>query len=166
MDRWTWWAAVHGVAKSQTRLSVPTYTALLCLHHHHQHHHHQMTLSLSSWEDQVCMFFLNISLYNAASPAFVWVQASTWPTKQAWCAAVHGVAKSWARLSNWTELKYLTEIKHFFLYSTKLKRSAMFTPVLKWDDCLCGREYNFSSYPPIAGQFCCPRLWHLKCFSS
>ena len=24
--------------------------------------------------------------------------------KEAWCAAVHGVAKSWTRLSNWTEL--------------------------------------------------------------
>ena len=25
--------------------------------------------------------------------------------REAWCAAVHGVAKSWAQLSNWTELK-------------------------------------------------------------
>ena len=24
--------------------------------------------------------------------------------KEAWCAAVHGVAKSWTRLSDWTEL--------------------------------------------------------------
>ena len=24
--------------------------------------------------------------------------------REAWCAAVHGVAKSWTRLSNWTEL--------------------------------------------------------------
>ena len=27
--------------------------------------------------------------------------------REAWCAAVHGVAKSWTRLSNWTELNYL-----------------------------------------------------------
>ena len=27
--------------------------------------------------------------------------------REAWCAAVHGVAKSWTRLSNWTELKWL-----------------------------------------------------------
>ena len=25
--------------------------------------------------------------------------------RQAWCAAVHGVAKSWTQLSNWTELR-------------------------------------------------------------
>ena len=24
--------------------------------------------------------------------------------REAWCAAVHGVAKSWTQLSNWTEL--------------------------------------------------------------
>ena len=26
--------------------------------------------------------------------------------REAWCAAVHGVTKSWTQLSNWTELKY------------------------------------------------------------
>ena len=26
--------------------------------------------------------------------------------REAWCAAVHGVAKSWTQLSNWTELKH------------------------------------------------------------
>ena len=25
--------------------------------------------------------------------------------REAWCAAIHGVAKSWTRLSNWTELR-------------------------------------------------------------
>ena len=25
--------------------------------------------------------------------------------REAWCAAIHGVAKTWTRLSNWTELK-------------------------------------------------------------
>jgi len=27
--------------------------------------------------------------------------------REAWCAAVHGVAKSWTRLSDWTELNFL-----------------------------------------------------------
>ena len=26
--------------------------------------------------------------------------------KEAWCAAIHGVAKSWTRLSEWTELNW------------------------------------------------------------
>ena len=30
--------------------------------------------------------------------------------REAWCAAVHGVAKSWAQLSDWTELKYAEKI--------------------------------------------------------
>ena len=29
--------------------------------------------------------------------------------REAWCAAVHGAAKSWTRLSDWTELKGLCE---------------------------------------------------------
>jgi len=28
--------------------------------------------------------------------------------REAWCAAVHGVAKNWTRLSDWTELKSIT----------------------------------------------------------
>ena len=27
--------------------------------------------------------------------------------REVWCAAVHGVAKSWTRLSDWTELRYM-----------------------------------------------------------
>ena len=26
--------------------------------------------------------------------------------REAWCAAIYGVAKSWTRLSNWTELNF------------------------------------------------------------
>ena len=32
--------------------------------------------------------------------------------REAWCAAIHGVTKSWTRLSNWTELNNLCMI-HF-----------------------------------------------------
>ena len=28
--------------------------------------------------------------------------------REAWCATVHGIAKSWTRLSDWTELIYNT----------------------------------------------------------
>ena len=37
----------------------------------------------------------------------------------AWCAAVHGVAKSWTRLSDWTEVKFeKNEFKNILLYWT------------------------------------------------
>ena len=41
--------------------------------------------------------------------------------REAWRAAVHGVAKSWTRLSDWTELK---EAKHLYLenYKTMIKK--------------------------------------------
>ena len=32
--------------------------------------------------------------------------------REAWCAVIHGVSKSWTRLSNWTELKRLLECIH------------------------------------------------------
>ena len=37
--------------------------------------------------------------------------------REAWRAAIHGVAKSWTRLSDWTELKELQEILPFHLGS-------------------------------------------------
>ena len=42
--------------------------------------------------------------------------------REAWCAAVHGVAKSWTRLSDWTELKliYLWRLEASWLAFYKL----------------------------------------------
>ena len=37
--------------------------------------------------------------------------------REAWRVAIHGVAKSWTRLSDWTELKELQEIPPFHLGS-------------------------------------------------
>ena len=33
--------------------------------------------------------------------------------REAWCAAVHGVAKSWTRLSNWTELNWTEPLNSY-----------------------------------------------------
>ena len=35
--------------------------------------------------------------------------------REAWCAAVHGVVKSWTLLSDWTELKKLDKDDYWFL---------------------------------------------------
>ena len=32
--------------------------------------------------------------------------------REAWCAAVHGVTKSWMRLSDWTELKEIENLNN------------------------------------------------------
>ena len=49
--------------------------------------------------------------------------------REAWCAAVHGVAKSWTRLSNWTEL-YFSFVSMFictiFLDSTYKQYHSIF----------------------------------------
>ena len=38
--------------------------------------------------------------------------------REAWCAAIHGVAKSWTQLSDWTEL-----ISYVLVYRQKLYSS-------------------------------------------
>ena len=38
--------------------------------------------------------------------------------REAWCAAIHGVAKSWTRLSNWTELNWAEDSKIGFIPSS------------------------------------------------
>ena len=37
--------------------------------------------------------------------------------REAWCTAVHGVAKSWTWLSDWTELNYNWELKFFHSFA-------------------------------------------------
>ena len=39
--------------------------------------------------------------------------------REAWCAAIHGVAKSWTQLSKWTELNW-TELNEAYLVHAKL----------------------------------------------
>ena len=34
--------------------------------------------------------------------------------REAWCAVVHGLTKSWLRLSDWTDLKLLNRVSDFF----------------------------------------------------
>ena len=40
--------------------------------------------------------------------------------REAWCAAVHGIAKSWTQLSNWTELNIpvCVFVYHIFIHSS------------------------------------------------
>ena len=42
--------------------------------------------------------------------------------REAWCAAVHGVAKSWTWLSDWTELNSGNDLRYNFLSVLKASR--------------------------------------------
>ena len=35
--------------------------------------------------------------------------------REAWCAAIHGIAKSWTWLSNWTELNWILYLSSFWI---------------------------------------------------
>ena len=42
--------------------------------------------------------------------------------REAWCAAVHGVAKSWTQLSDWTELNWMNSLKWYLLLGLAVPR--------------------------------------------
>ena len=55
--------------------------------------------------------------------------------REAWCAAIHGVTKSWTRLSNWTELNWkennlLKQLDTTFMHKFKIKY--LFKPSKKY----------------------------------
>ena len=61
--------------------------------------------------------------------------------REAWCAAVHGVTKSWTRLSNWTETKY----GYFYLLLGESFKSENTTPTAEervWSRASKLREFD------------------------
>ena len=41
---------------------------------------------------------------------WVWVSSGSWWDREAWCAVVQGVSKSWTRVNDWIELNLKSEI--------------------------------------------------------
>ena len=53
--------------------------------------------------------------------------------REAWCAAVHGVIKSWTWLSDWTELNHLTPVRMAIIkMSTRSKSSCTIGRYVNW----------------------------------
>ena len=52
--------------------------------------------------------------------------------REAWCAAVHGVAKSWTWLSNWTELKHLLYLTLGHCLPRSVRDYTFFRLVREW----------------------------------
>ena len=57
--------------------------------------------------------------------------------REAWCAAVHGVTKSWTRLSDWTELRLC-----LFAAQEKTSGSALLTRSPNPVSCGCSNNYH------------------------
>ena len=61
--------------------------------------------------------------------------------REAWCAAVHGVAKSWTWLSNWTELKVAGGAFWTLTHEDGLSFADPFSHILLWLAVHCGHQH-------------------------
>ena len=56
--------------------------------------------------------------------------------REAWHAAVHGVTKSWTRLSDWTELKAFDCVDHNKLWKILKEMEYQTTLLVSWESCV------------------------------
>ena len=92
--------------------------------------------------------------------------------REAWCAAVHGVAKSWPWLSNWTTIFAEWMINEWFLYTWHWMQWSPIAllKLLKHVWCLEGNSmvlpeflayhYVYKTFPPTAVK----KIQHRLCF--
>ena len=59
--------------------------------------------------------------------------------REAWRAAIHGVAKSRTRLSNWTDLLYVYTERDWYLDNMKNSK----VPIRKWMKTVKGTDFQF-----------------------
>ena len=70
--------------------------------------------------------------------------------REAWCAAIHGVAKSWTRLSDWTELNWTKFVTIFLLFYTLVfwlwSMWALISPTSDWTHTHCMRRWSLNHW--------------------
>ena len=88
--------------------------------------------------------------------------------REAWCAAIHGVAKSWTRLSDWTELNWTTT-ERIVEFPQKWKIGSQYYPAIPLL-CIYAKEVKTGYWKDIctfiftASLFTVDKIWkHPKC---
>ena len=66
--------------------------------------------------------------------------------REAWRAAIHGVAKSWTRLSDWTELNWKHRGSACHLFQSKFLQMADFCWLILWDGEIRGDKFSWLSF--------------------